>query len=130
MTDAYGLWLHNPAGTVMLIGAIGVPGVVDGVFDGFSGGTIPIGQWTHVAMTYDSETGDNKLYVNGDIVVERIRTGGITQSDLTVRIGAEDSFLPRRFQGLVDEVGIYNRALSQSEIRAIFTAGSAGKCRD
>ena len=31
--------------------------------------------------------------------------------------------------GLIDEVGIYNRALSASEIQAIFNAGSAGKCK-
>jgi hypothetical protein len=34
------------------------------------------------------------------------------------------------FQGLIDEVEIFNRALSQSEIQAIFTAASAGKCKN
>jgi uncharacterized repeat protein (TIGR01451 family) len=33
-----------------------------------------------------------------------------------------------RFAGLIDEVEIYNRALSTSEIQAIYTAGGAGKC--
>ncbi len=34
-----------------------------------------------------------------------------------------------RFQGRLDEVEIFNRALSASEIQAIFNAGSAGKCK-
>jgi hypothetical protein len=33
------------------------------------------------------------------------------------------------FNGLIDEVEIFNRALSQAEIQAIYNAGSAGKCR-
>src|SRR5262249_35354943 len=33
------------------------------------------------------------------------------------------------FNGLIDEVSIYSRALSASEIQAIFAAGSAGKCK-
>ena len=32
--------------------------------------------------------------------------------------------------GLIDEVTIYDRALSTAEIQAIFNAGSAGKCKD
>ena len=33
------------------------------------------------------------------------------------------------WHGLIDEVGIYNSALSSAEIQAIFNAGSAGKCK-
>ena len=35
----------------------------------------------------------------------------------------------RYFHGLIDEVGLFNRALSESEIQAIYNAGSAGKCK-
>ena len=34
------------------------------------------------------------------------------------------------WNGLIDEVEIHDRALTQEEIRAIFEAGSAGKCKD
>src|SRR5262249_37305544 len=33
------------------------------------------------------------------------------------------------FQGLIDEVEIFNRAISQADILAIFNAGTAGKCK-
>ena len=35
---------------------------------------------------------------------------------------------PRYFKGLIDEVDIFNRALSASDIVAIYNAGNAGKC--
>src|SRR5258708_12314346 len=33
------------------------------------------------------------------------------------------------FQGRIDEVGIYNRALAPAEIQAIYNAGGAGRCK-
>jgi hypothetical protein len=33
------------------------------------------------------------------------------------------------FNGLVDEVTVYGRALTAAEVQRIFAAGSAGKCR-
>jgi len=126
-TDAYGIWLHNPDGNIRLVGGIGIPGVSDHGLR--SGGVIPVGVWTHVGMTYDGTTGLNVLYVNGVQVTQRIWNGGITTSDLNVLIGKEDSFLPRYFNGSVDEVEVYNRALTPTELQSIFNAGTAGKCK-
>jgi hypothetical protein len=128
-TDAYALMLQNRDGTVRLTGAIGVPGSADTSNISLIGGEVPVGQWTHVAMTYDTSTGVNKIYINGQQVGERVRPGGITQSDLNVMIGREDSFFPRPFKGLIDEVEIFNRPLAAAEVQAIFAAGSAGKCK-
>jgi hypothetical protein len=44
--------------------------------------------------------------------------------------GTKEEGVREHFAGLIDEVSIYNRALTASEIQAIFTAGSAGKCVD
>src|SRR3972149_2585402 len=124
--DSYSLILIKNIGIIQAEGAIGVPGISDG---GFRGGNINSNMITHVAMTYDSSSGENKLYVNGQNVATRIKLGGISTSENNVLIGHEDSFLPRPFSGLIDEVTIYNRALSQTEIQGIFDAGSAGKCK-
>ncbi|MBI3969034.1 MAG: hypothetical protein HY329_25625, partial [Chloroflexi bacterium] len=57
-------------------------------------------------------------------------TGGpLWPTDKNVLIGREDSFLPRPFNGLIDEVAIYSRALSASELRSIVAAGASGMCR-
>jgi len=42
-------------------------------------------------------------------------------------IGAHPTFLSRYFDGLIDEVSLYSRALSQQEIQSIFLAGANGK---
>jgi hypothetical protein len=43
-------------------------------------------------------------------------------------IGCGDDYLIRTFYGAIDELTIYDRALTRPEIQAIFAAGSAGKC--
>ena len=112
--------------TIQLAGGIG-----DGVTpdtSGLFGGVIPPLTWSHVAITYDAATGLNIGYINGQPVGSRVRTGGLNTSNLDVLIGREDSFKPRHFPGLIDEVLIYGRALSAAEIEALFDAGSGGQC--
>ncbi|MDA2913826.1 LamG domain-containing protein [Acidobacteriia bacterium AH_259_A11_L15] len=123
--DSYGLWLWKLEGVINLASAIGVAGVPD---FGHVGGNIQPSTWSHVAMTYDSVTGVHKLYVNGEEVASRVRSGGIFTSDVNVLIGREAG-APRPFPGFIDEVEIFNRVLEASEIRDIFNAGSAGKCK-
>ncbi len=82
------------------------------------------GQWHHVAATYDGSA--QKIYVDG--VMQNSTGGGlnILQGTSPVSIGARGSSNP--FSGALDEVSLYNRALSAAEIQAIYNAGSAGKC--
>jgi hypothetical protein len=91
------------------------------------------GKWYHVAGTYDGDTA--KIYLNGNLVrtcdlcwVAGLRipcSGVLQQSEIPVKIGGEvylrDSL--RYFDGIVDQVKIYNRALSAEEIRQEFEAG-------
>lgn len=46
-----------------------------------------------------------------------------------VAIGARGDDLNNSFYGLIDDLSVYARALSGTEIQSIFAAGSAGKCR-
>lgn len=126
LTDSYGLWIINDAGTHKAIAAVGISG---SSVSGLKGGVITPGTFAHVAFTYDTTTNDEKLYVNGQLVVTRNQAGAIVPSDLNVLIGREDSSLPRLFPGIIDEVTVYDRALSQTEIQGIFDADSAGKCK-
>ena len=93
------------------------------------------GQWHHVAGVYD---GTNMfLYVDGTLDVSYPVTGLIAQNSDPVCIGANaKAYVPSCgcnkpgyfFNGLIDEVSIYNCALSASEIQLIYAAGSGGKC--
>jgi hypothetical protein len=77
------------------------------------------GQWHHVAAVYD---GSNRLiYVDGALDVSASASGLISQNSYPVCLG-QTANAPGNyaFDGLIDEVSIYNRALSASEIRAIY----------
>ncbi len=75
--------------------------------------TLTNGTWTHLAMTYDGTS--MKLYVNGVLVSTRTAAKP-TVDGLKLMIGSYKT--SNFYEGLIDEVRIYNRALSASEIGA------------
>jgi hypothetical protein len=86
----------------------------------------------HVALTYDKASGIGRIYRNGVIVAEQVLGTFTPQTAYDVYLGrrpagpAGDPTV--NYSGLMDEVSIYKRALTASEIAAIASAGSAGKC--
>jgi hypothetical protein len=83
-------------------------------------------------MTYNANIEAFVIYVNGVSVANvAVSTSGLCTSNKNVFFGSEDSALGpgRRFSGLIDEVEIFRRGLSATEIQAIYNAGSTGKCR-
>jgi hypothetical protein len=71
--------------------------------------------WTHLAGTYDGSA--VRLYVNGVLVATTNFAGSISTSTGALRIGG-NTIWGEYFQGQIDEVRIYNRALTLSEILA------------
>ena len=126
MPDAYGLWLIQGNGSVQLFSAIHLAGPKE---PNIQGGSIPLNAWTHVAMTFDSSNGQYALYVNGKSVASTTNTGALFNSSHNVQIGREDSYIGRLFDGLIDEVEVYSRALSATDLLAIYNAGAAGRCK-
>ncbi|HLP77841.1 MAG TPA: LamG domain-containing protein, partial [Candidatus Paceibacterota bacterium] len=95
---------------------------------------IATNQWQHIAATLDGATGDMKIYING-VLISQTNTavrpiGNLDPAyDPAVGIGNHGgSFHQFPFNGLIDEISLYSRALSQSEIQAIYSAGERGKC--
>jgi hypothetical protein len=84
-----------------------------------TGFVAPLNQWTHLAVTYDN--GTIKTYANGSLVHTHSGSGSIGDvhpEDNGFRIGGRQIF-PQQFQGRIDEVRVYNRALTASEISLI-----------
>jgi Ca2+-binding RTX toxin-like protein len=77
---------------------------------------IPAGAWTHLATTYDGA--NLRIYVNGALAATRGLTGAIAVGVGPLRIGGNNAFPGEFFKGLIDEVKVYNRALSAAEINA------------
>jgi Concanavalin A-like lectin/glucanases superfamily/Domain of unknown function (DUF4082)/Fibronectin type III domain len=67
--------------------------------------------WVHLAGTYDGAT--QRLYVNGTEVAKRAQSGPIDVSGGVLRIGG---MWGEFFKGRIDEIRVYNRALSAAEI--------------
>jgi len=97
-------------------------------------GVITINSWNYVAGIYNKDSGMRTIYINGRKVAIRIDSPiDILYSISDVSIGVVKrspiSFYPTFFQGKIDEVDFYNKALSDEEIKAIYSAGKSGKCK-
>jgi hypothetical protein len=75
--------------------------------------------WSHLAATYDSTT--VRVYMNGNLAASRLAGGGIATSSGPLRIGG-NVVRGEWYRGLIDEVRIYRRALTATEIRADMNA--------
>jgi hypothetical protein len=82
---------------------------------------LTLNTWTHVVETYDGKT--IKLYFNGKLVSSKAFVSTLNITTFPIKIGKSTSYFP----GAIDDVGIYNRPLSASEIRSLYKLGSAGK---
>jgi len=99
------------------------PGVggtwTDGNKNLFGTAVLPVNTWTHLAATFDSST--TRLYVNGVQVASQAQTAPLQITTATLQVGG-DAYVGENFAGLIDEVRIYNRALSAAEVQADMVA--------
>jgi hypothetical protein len=107
-TMAYALYSANnasrPAGFVHTNTDIPVNGTA----------AVPLNVWTHLAFTYDGAT--MRMFVNGVQVSTKALAGAAAVSAGALRIGG-NAVWGEYFKGLIDEVRIYNRALTATEIQ-------------
>lgn len=78
--------------------------------------TIPSGAWTHLAATYNGAT--LRLFVNGAQVSSQSLTQPIVVSSGPLQIGG-NTIWGEYFAGLIDDVRVYNRALTAAEISGV-----------
>lgn len=85
-------------------------------------GTLPInsGQWTHIAATRNGNNGEVKLYVNGSLDVTNLAGMAVLNANPNIHIGG-NTLDGRYFNGAMDDVRLYSRVLTQSEITTLLT---------
>jgi hypothetical protein len=115
---AYSLYSNNGASRPSAFAYIGA---ADRNANG--SGVVPLNSWSHLAATYDGAT--LRLFVNGVQVGSQAVTGALAVSTGALRIGG-NSVWGEYFQGRIDEVRIYNRALTAGEIQADMGVPIAG----
>ncbi|MDH3277805.1 MAG: LamG domain-containing protein [Nitrosopumilus sp.] len=93
------------------------------------------GQWHFFAVNFDYPSESATLYIDG-VLDNNLRTDGTAFNDPVISnepvlIGARDFSSPQHFfNGMIDELEIFERNLTSDEILAIYQADSAGKCQN
>ena len=113
--DNYYLMATTPVGS-----APGAGGIFSGTYgETFGASALPANTWSHLSATYDGTT--LRLYVNGTHVASRAQTGTLATSANPLNIGG-DAFYNQYFSGRIDDVRVYNTALSAAQIQSDMNA--------
>jgi hypothetical protein len=85
------------------------------------------GVWTHVAVTFDSATGAARLYINGVMVAHQPTYPIVLSTAATPLLMAKENKTGNEpYVGLLDDVRVYDHALTSSEIATVMAGGSGG----
>jgi len=95
------------------------PGVIDGTKD------IQDGQWHFVVFIYDGFTGARYLYVDAKIDAAASWKQYLASTGYDFFIGGDQPSSSKCWKGLIDDVRLYDRALSEREIRILYGSGFA-----
>jgi len=144
--DAW-VYLNGDNGNYMIVGkddqfenrqyllSVSPEGTFSGAIGIYNGAVYPIESttvlnpltWYHVAMTYSAANSNLSIYVNGTLDTSSTVPGPTLRSTDPVFIGNQPYYLAYNSGLLIDEVDIFNRALSATEIQSLYNAGAAGK---
>jgi trimeric autotransporter adhesin len=93
-------------------------------------GQVSLNQWSHAALTYSSSNADVtvNVYLNGNLAASAI-TSPLSSWYPQVAFGAYLGAQGPSFAGSMDEVAIFNQALSAPQIQQIYNTFSAGMCK-
>jgi PKD repeat protein len=109
-------------------------GPFDSYLNFFSNVVVADGTWHFITVTVDRDnTAGGNFYLDGNPVpvftFDPTPRGGSLSNTSPLRIGNRTVSGSSFFQGLIDEVEIFDRVLSPSEVQSIYAAGSNGKCK-
>ncbi|OHA15606.1 MAG: hypothetical protein A3H57_03180 [Candidatus Taylorbacteria bacterium RIFCSPLOWO2_02_FULL_43_11] len=88
-----------------------------------SGATSGLGKWNHIVITLDANritSYKNGAYVNS---VAKSISGNVGSGGYTLKLGMDASPGSYYLKGTLDDVRIYNRALSASEVKSLYNMG-------
>ncbi len=84
-----------------------------------TGTALTAGNWYHIAIVYSDAADFQAIYINGVERGTNNQTGTLTLNNDPLQIGADQGFAGREFDGLIDEVRIYNAALTPAEVMTV-----------
>jgi MSHA biogenesis protein MshQ len=90
--------------------------------------TIPLNTWTHIILTFDGN--GFTWYLNGAEDASDSQSGSLTENSSDWVIGDWDENGARGFKGKIDDVRIYNYALTEEQIKQVYNDGAAVRFTD
>jgi hypothetical protein len=121
--DSYGLALSNGVPIAAVCDTSGF-----GIFV-LGSNPLAVGQWHHLAYTFDGTTGLESLYANGALTGSANAGKSMEFDTHPLLLGAdiENGVTNYFLDGQIDEASIYSRALTSGEIASIYNVGTLGK---
>lgn len=118
----YEVWTTNNNGTIAHSGNIGNSNVL------ITSSNYIENVWYNVLLTYDGNS--LKMFVNGILVNSQSKSGQIQTSSIPLRFGRRGGagFYNNWFKGKIDDIGIWNRALTQQEITNLYNSANSNEC--
>jgi len=126
-SQGYLIYDNNPSGVWTFWSG---NGDVAGNWQILNGPEVTLGEWEHIAITYDNELEIKQLYINGELAVES--NDSVFPNDTTpFNIGAgQDYGTGFWFIGDLDDIGLWDGALSQEDIQDAMEQGVAAFAGD
>jgi hypothetical protein len=88
---------------------------------------LPVGQWTHVAVVFTSATGSAEFFVNGQSVGSAAGLGAtVNDGDGAFQIGTRNGLTATVFDGLMDEIRVWNLARTPAELARDYAKALVG----
>ena len=88
----------------------------------FYGSSISLDTWSHLAVSHNESDGRNVIYVDGQLAGTLTKALGYASAVDETQIGSFYNTQTLRINGLVDDVRVYSRALTASEILALYNS--------
>jgi hypothetical protein len=105
----------------LTLGADGIYATLGSVPETISGGHIISNQWYFVTLVWSSPTSQGKLYLDG-IEKSAATNYELHSTPTEIHLGSHNGN-HQYYKGLIDDVRIYDRALSAEEVQALYNLG-------
>jgi hypothetical protein len=126
----YGVWAGTPNSTPSLgiINFQATPNNNDLSYPSGSSGNVNINEWYNYVVTYTKNDSTLKYYLNGSLVDTKVIYFSIGNNNNDLWFGSQPSLYTttKTFDGVLDDIGIWNRALTQEEITSLYSVSPLG----
>ena len=107
------IFMNSPAGAVEFDA---LPGEIANIATPVTA----VGEWSHIAATYDADTEIAKIYFNGAFIRQAAGVDMNNTSPSNINIASPEN---SRFSGIIDDVGFFNVVLEEEDIQTIMNEG-------